>query len=176
MGYSAWAEEVKENTEELEEVKENNVTDDKLAVIPLYLIEAIEKRDPFKSFITIKKFEEKDDRKEGKLIVKNDDVEHEVEPDISEDTPSIKLFSLDKYRITGIMLQSRSKSKALIVDPEGNSYFIGKNDEIGNRRGIILEVEMDGLLVREKVIYESESGKRRVEVKDSFLEYIVGDE
>ena len=77
---------------------------------PLY--QPLGKRDPFKPFI-----------KEPK----------EKEAVISETTPPIKRFPLDEYRIVGIVWVD-NVPKAMVVDPEKNTYFLGTDDEIGNKK------------------------------------------
>jgi Tfp pilus assembly protein PilP len=114
---------------------------------PLY--QPFGKRDPFKPFI-----------KEPK----------ENEATISETTPPIKRFPLDEYRIVGIVWVE-NVPKAMVVDPEKNTYFLGKTDEIGNKNGIILEVSENGLLVNEKRFFEDVFGEQKVEIKKSVLAF-----
>lgn len=114
---------------------------------PLY--QSFGKRDPFKPFI-----------KEPK----------EREATISETTPPIKRFPLDEYRIVGIVWVD-NEPKAMVVDPEKNTYFLGPTDEIGNRNGVILEVSENGLLVNEKRYFEDVFGEQKVEVKKSVLAF-----
>jgi len=114
---------------------------------PLY--RAFGKRDPFKPFI-----------KEPK----------EREASISETTPPIKRFPLDEYRIVGIVWVD-NEPRAMVVDPEKNTYFLGKSDEIGNRNGVILEVSANGLLVNEKRFFEDVFGDQKVEIKKSVLAF-----
>ncbi len=114
---------------------------------PLY--QAFGKRDPFKPFI-----------KEPK----------EREATISETTPPIKRFPLDEYRIVGIVWVD-NVPRAMVVDPEKNTYFLGRTDEIGNRNGVILEVSENGLLVTEKRFFEDVFGEQKVEVKKSVLAF-----
>lgn len=108
------------------------------------------KRDPFKPFIQAPREEE---------VV------------ITEATPPLKKYSLNEYRITGIVWVS-NEPKAVVVDPEGNTYFLGKGDEIGNRNGVITEVRESGLLVKEKRFFEDVFGNKKVEVKNSILAFV----
>lgn len=112
------------------------------------------KRDPFKPFVKAPK---------------------EREISITAATPPIKRFALEEYRIAGVVWVD-NKAKAMVVDPEKNTYFIGKNDEIGNRNGIILEVRENGLLVSEKRFFEDVFGQQRVEIKKSVLAFVDEDE
>lgn len=119
---------------------------------PLY--DPTGKRDPFKPFIQAPREEE---------VV------------ITEATPPLKKYDLNEFRITGIVWVG-NEPKAMIVDPEGNTYFLGKGNEIGNRNGEIIEVRENGLLVREKRFFEDVFGNRKVEVKNSVLAFVDEDE
>lgn len=129
------------------EKTEPRITIEESLTRPLY--QAFGKRDPFKPFI-----------KEPK----------EREAAISETTPPIKRFPLDEYRIVGIVWVD-NEPRAMVVDPEKNTYFLGKSDEIGNRNGVILEVTENGLLVNEKRFFEDIFGEQKVEVKKSVLAF-----
>ncbi|MEZ4548041.1 MAG: pilus assembly protein PilP [Thermodesulfobacteriota bacterium] len=52
--------------------------------------------------------------------------------------PPIQRYSLDQFRISGIVWMS-GKPQAMVVDPEGNTYFLGDGDRIGNKEGEILK-------------------------------------
>ena len=117
---------------------------------------AVNGRDPFKPFIKLR----------PKLSGKTP---------LSEDVPAIKRFPLDKYKIVGIVIREKGKSKALIVDPEKNSHFLGKNDEIGNNSGKIIAVSNNGLVVKEKVYTEDDLGRLVAREKETVLDYIVED-
>ena len=129
------------------EKREPRISIEESLTRPLY--QPTGKRDPFKPFI-----------KEPK----------EREASISETTPPIKRFPLDEYRIVGIVWVD-NEPKAMVVDPEKNTYFLGPDDEIGNRNGVILEVSENGLLVNEKRFFEDVFGEQKVEVKKSVLAF-----
>lgn len=129
------------------EKPEPRITIEESLTRPLY--QAFGKRDPFKPFI-----------KEPK----------EREASISETTPPIKRFPLDEYRIVGIVWVD-NEPRAMVVDPEKNTYFLGRSDEIGNRNGVILEVSENGLLVNEKRYFEDVFGEQKIEVKKSVLAF-----
>ncbi|MGI9534939.1 MAG: pilus assembly protein PilP [Thermodesulfobacteriota bacterium] len=112
------------------------------------------KRDPFKPFIKTPK---------EKAAV------------ITATTPPIKRFPLAEYRIVGIVWVE-NEPKAMVVDPEKNTYFLGKSDEIGNKNGVIVEVNENGLLVSEKRFFEDVFGEQKVEVKKSVLAFADEDE
>ncbi len=117
---------------------------------------AVNARDPFKPFIKLR------------TTLKGN-------APLSEDVPAIKRFPLDKYKIVGIVIREKGKSKALVIDPEKNSHFLGRNDEIGNNSGKITAVNSNGLVVKEKVYTEDDLGRLVPREKESVLDYIVED-
>lgn len=84
--------------------------------------------------------------------------------------PPLQRYPLDQYRISGIVWIG-SEPKAMVVDPEANTYFLGVGDKIGNQDGEILEVRDNGLLVQEKTRYENVYGEAKIEVKKSVLAF-----
>lgn len=109
------------------------------------------KRDPFKPFIQAPKETKK--------------------TPVSESTPPIKRFDLNQYRIVGVV-KFGGEPKAMVVDPEKNTYYLGVGDEIGNKNGEIIEVRDNGLLVQEKRYYEDVFGNSKVEVEKSVLAFV----
>ena len=87
--------------------------------------------------------------------------------------PPIQRYSLDQFRISGIVWMS-GKPQAMVVDPEGNTYFLGDGDRIGNKEGEIIEVRDNGLLVQETVRSEDVYGEVKVETKKSVLAFEDG--
>ncbi len=108
------------------------------------------KRDPFKPFIKAPKEQE---------IV------------ITDATPPLKKYSLDEFRITGIVWID-NEPKVVVTDPENNTYFLGKGDEIGNRHGVIQEIREDGIVVQEKRYFEDIFGNKKVEIRNSILAFV----
>ncbi|MER3445928.1 MAG: hypothetical protein C4291_03415 [Candidatus Dadabacteria bacterium] len=109
------------------------------------------KRDPFKPFIKIVETKE-------------------VEPQLSKSLPPIKRYSLEQFRLVGIVSVGH-QPKAMIVDPEKNTYVLGIGDEIGNRQGKIVEIRDNGILVEEKRYLEDVFGQKKVETKKSSLAF-----
>ncbi|MGH7885005.1 MAG: pilus assembly protein PilP [Thermodesulfobacteriota bacterium] len=109
------------------------------------------KRDPFKPFIQAPK--------------------ETTKVPISDSTPPIKRYALNQYRIVGVVWFENSP-KAMVVDPEQNTYYLGIDDEIGNKNGKIVEVRDNGLLVQEKRFFEDVFGNSKVEVIKSVLAFI----
>lgn len=84
--------------------------------------------------------------------------------------PPLQRYPLDQFRISGIVWMS-GKPQAMVVDPEGNTYFLGNGDRIGNKQGEIVEVRENGLLVEETIRSEDVYGEVKVEVKKSVLAF-----
>jgi Tfp pilus assembly protein PilP len=116
---------------------------------PLYTSQG--KRDPFRPSI---KLEE----------------EREVKPQVSQLVPPIKRYPLEEFRLVGI-LWAGQQPKAMIVDPEKNTYVLGIGDEIGNSQGRIIEVRESGILVEEKRQLEDVFGQKKIEVRKSVLAF-----
>lgn len=108
------------------------------------------KRDPFKPFIKI--------------------IEKEVKPEVSKSLPPLKRYSLEQFRLVGIVSAGK-QPKAMIVDPEKNTYVLGVGDEIGNKDGKIVEVRDNGIMVEEKRYFEDVFGQKKVEIKKSVLAF-----
>ncbi len=84
--------------------------------------------------------------------------------------PPIRRYPLNSFRLAGIIWIG-NEPKAMIVDPETNTYFLGVGDKIGNKDGEILEVRESGILVQEKTKLENVYGEVRTEVKRSVLAF-----
>ena len=63
--------------------------------------------------------------------------------------PPIRRYPLSSFRLAGIIWIG-DEPKAMIVDPETNTYFLGVGDKIGNKDGEIIEVRKRGILVQEQ--------------------------
>lgn len=107
------------------------------------------KRDPFKPFI--------------RLI----DIPSGPAPVV---VPPIQRYALDQFRISGIVTMG-GEPQAMVVDPEGNTYFLGAGDKIGNKQGEILEVRGNGLLVQETTKLQDVYGEEKIEIKKSVLAF-----
>lgn len=113
------------------------------------------KRDPFRPFLQAPK--------------------EKARQQITKSTPPIKRFPLDQFRVVGIVWMEQD-AKVMIVDPEKNTYFLGVDDEIGNKNGRIVEVRNNGLLVEETRIFEDVFGETKVEKKKSVLAFVEKEE
>lgn len=84
--------------------------------------------------------------------------------------PPIQRYPLNQFRIVGIVWIG-GKPQAMVVDPEGNTYFLGVGDKIGSSNGEILEVRQNGILVQETMKIENVYGETKTEVKQSVLAF-----
>jgi Tfp pilus assembly protein PilP len=107
-------------------------------------------RDPFRPFIKIVSEEEATGG--GSLV------------------PPIKRYELQEFRIAGI-LWIEGEPRAMVVDPEKNTYYLAVGDEIGNKGGVILEIRNSGILVKETRHYEDLFGEHKVEVRRVVLSF-----
>lgn len=108
-------------------------------------------RDPFRPFIKI--FEKK-----------------EVGTQINKSLPPIKRYPLEQFRLVGIVWVGE-QPKAMVVDPEKNTYVLGVGDEIGSKQGKIIEVREGGIMVEEKKYFEDVLGQKKVETVKSVLAF-----
>jgi Tfp pilus assembly protein PilP len=107
-------------------------------------------RDPFRPFIKI--LSEEEETGGGSLV------------------PPIKRYELQEFRIAGI-LWIEGEPRAMVVDPEKNTYYLAVGDEIGNKGGVILEIRNSGILVKETRHYEDLFGEDKVEVRKVVLSF-----
>ena len=90
------------------------------------------------------------------------------------DLPPIKRYPLPEFRITGIIKKSKQQPRAVIVDPEKNTYVLGVGDEIGNKEGKVVEVRENGILVQERKVMKDIYGDEKFETEKTVLAF--GDE
>lgn len=107
------------------------------------------KRDPFKPFI--------------KLIKEED-------TGVSYLVPPIKRYQLQEFRLAGVVWVE-GEPRAMVIDPEKNTYYLGTGDEIGNREGIIIQIGENGMIVEEKRYLEDVFGNKKVEVDKVLLAF-----
>lgn len=84
--------------------------------------------------------------------------------------PPIQMYPLNRFRLAGIIWIG-DEPKAMIVDPEANTYFLGVGDKIGNKNGEIMEVRGSGILVQESTRLENVYGEEKIEVTKSVLAF-----
>jgi Tfp pilus assembly protein PilP len=108
-------------------------------------------RDPFKPFIKILG-------------------EKEQKPKTSKSVPPIKRYPLVQFKLVGIIWVGE-RPKAMVIDPEKNTYFLGIGEEIGNKHGKIVEIKDDVIIVVEQRYFEDVMGQRKFDTVKSVLSF-----
>jgi Tfp pilus assembly protein PilP len=108
-------------------------------------------RDPFKPFIRV--FGKKGPGSE-----------------ISKSIPPIKRYTLTQFRLAGIIWVGQLP-RAMVVDPEKNTYVLGIGEEIGSKQGKIVEIKDNGIMVEEKIYPGDVIGQKKIETVMSFLAF-----
>jgi len=98
------------------------------------------KRDPFLPFI--------------KLLEKDNNASQHPSTKL---LPPIKKYPVQEFRLVGVMWIG-DEPRAMVVDPEKNTYFLVLGDEIGNKNGKIIEIRDNGILVEERSYVEDVFG------------------
>jgi Tfp pilus assembly protein PilP len=112
------------------------------------------KRDPFKPFIKLV---------EEKTIERPAYEKQFIAP--------IKRYPLKEFRLAGILWVG-NQPRAMVVDPEQNTYYLGVGDEIGNMNGKIIEIRENGILVEERSYAEDIFGVVQEKKTKSVLAFV----
>jgi len=108
------------------------------------------RRNPFLSYIIVKKSREKKTRIKGPL----------------------ECCSLELFRVTAVVLSGDS-SYALVQSPDGKRYIVRRGDLMGQRGGRIIKIDSSGIKVRE---YIRDDDGRVVSFKDRPLKILTREE
>lgn len=87
---------------------------------------------------------------------------------ISKSLPPIKRYPLAQFRLAGIVWVG-DLPRAMVVDPEKNTYVLGIGEEIGSKHGKIVEIKDNGIMVEEKIYSKDMKGQEKIETVMSFL-------
>lgn len=68
-----------------------------------------------------------------------------------EPKTELERFSAHQYKLLGVMTGPK-ETRAMIVDPNGNTHFIKKNDKIGTRNGKVNRITAKTVTVYERVV------------------------
>lgn len=109
------------------------------------------KRDPFKPFIKLSK------SKKTKGAIKRF-------------VPPIKRYALRRYKLVGVMWVGNDP-RAMVVDPEKNTYYMSIGDAIGNLQGKIVDIRENGIQVEETTTREDIFGAKEKLIKKSVLAF-----
>lgn len=112
------------------------------------------KRDPFRPFIKLV---------EEKPLERSASEKQFVAP--------IKRYPLKEFRLAGILWVG-NQPRAMVVDPEQNTYYLGVGDEIGNMNGRVIEIRENGILVEESSYTEDVFGVVQEKKTKSVLAFV----
>lgn len=62
----------------------------------------------------------------------------------------LETFSADQFKMVGVVT-GPDRIKAMLLGPDGKSYFVHERSHIGIRKGIVKRIEEDSVLVIEKI-------------------------
>ncbi len=132
-------------------IAEKKAPDEGLAPVEHKKISADKpRRNPFLSYIIVRKGREKAKRIKGPL----------------------ECCALELFRVTAVVLSGES-SYALINAPDGKRYIVRRGDLIGQNSGRIVKIDSGGLKVRE---YQRDDDGRVVSFKDRSLKILTKEE
>ena len=63
----------------------------------------------------------------------------------------LESFAVDEFKLLGV-LSGMSRTKALVLAPDGKTYFVSQNMRIGLRKGVIRKITPESISVKEKII------------------------
>lgn len=65
--------------------------------------------------------------------------------------PELERHDIDKLKLVGVITGPR-KNKALIMTPDSKMHVVAENAVLGTRKGHVVRIERDGVVVHEKVV------------------------
>ncbi len=71
-----------------------------------------------------------------------------IEPTDEPATP-LQSYDLVQFRLIGV-ITGRGEPKAMVIAPDGKSYMLAKGVKIGKNNGVIIEMNSEVILVKEK--------------------------
>lgn len=71
-----------------------------------------------------------------------------IKIDNEPETP-LQSFDIIQFRLVGVIV-GKSAPKALVVAPDGKSYVLAKGVKIGKNDGVVVDINSDAVLVKEK--------------------------
>lgn len=69
----------------------------------------------------------------------------------SRPVSELEIFPLDQFKMTGVA-SGPDRPKAMLVGPNGKTYFVAEKARIGVRKGIVRKITDDSIHVREKFV------------------------
>ena len=86
----------------------------------------------------------------------------------SESTSVLEEYSVSSLRLIGIWWLSSGESKGLILTPESEGIVVTIGDSVGNKKGKVLEVGRNKLIIREYIL--SPDGTRQFSDLEMYLQ------
>jgi Tfp pilus assembly protein PilP len=72
-------------------------------------------------------------------------------PQVERALSELETFAIEELKMTGVVT-GPSQTKAMILAPNGKTYFVAENARIGNRKGIVDHISPEAVHVIEKAI------------------------
>ena len=122
------------------------LTPEKLATLdankPKFTYDSLGRQDPFRPFVDFSQ------------------LERTIPTDPTRPQTPLEKFSLNQYRLVGIILAGKGQSYALVEDPERIGYTVREGDYIGNQSGRVSKISENEMVVEEP--YLDIFDKRRI--------------
>lgn len=67
----------------------------------------------------------------------------------SEPTTPLQNYELGQLRLVGVIV-GKGAPKAMVVAPDGKSYVLAKGVKVGKNNGVVVDINGDAVLVKEK--------------------------
>lgn len=75
----------------------------------------------------------------------------EIKSAESQPLSELEVFPLDQFKMTGFV-SGPDRPKAMLVGPNGKTYFVAEKMRIGVRKGIVKKITEESIMVREKFV------------------------
>jgi len=129
------------------------------AVIVKYRYPRIDKRDPFKPLVEVKKKAQKSPVRESAAVP-----EDELTP--------LQKVDIERLRLLGIIV-GKNAPRAMVDAPDGKSYILKKGTKVGKNNGEVVDIAAEVVLVRER--YQDFTGEMHENIVEIRLPAREGD-
>jgi type IV pilus assembly protein PilP len=66
-----------------------------------------------------------------------------------EPATPLQSYDLNQFRLTGLII-GKGAAKAMVMAPDGKSYLLAKGVKIGKNRGVVVDINSNAVVVKEK--------------------------
>lgn len=73
----------------------------------------------------------------------------DLTPKFDRSVTELETFSTLEYRMVGVV--SGARTRAMLLGPNGKTYFVKEGDKIGIQKGLITKITAEKVLVRERI-------------------------